>query len=88
VVPLVFDDPAAWNGIERDDRLRVESLRAALAAGTKVRVTNARTGASFTASCVLTPRERDILLDGGLLMHTKTRSHDTRPEPDAHSSLQ
>jgi aconitate hydratase len=74
VAPLVFDDPSAWSGIERDDRLRLDGLRAALAAGTKVRVTNTRTGASFTVSCVLTPRERDILLDGGLLSHTKTRS--------------
>jgi aconitate hydratase len=73
VVPLVFDDPAAWNGIERDDRLRLESLRGALAAGTKIRVTNTRTGTSFTVSCVLTPRERDILLDGGLLSHTRLR---------------
>ena len=73
VAPLVFDDPAAWNGIEREDRLRLEGLRAALASGTKVRVTNTRTGARFTVSCVLTPRERDILLDGGLLAHTRAR---------------
>src|SRR3989441_589193 len=30
VVPLVFDDPATWAGIERDDRLRMPGLRAAL----------------------------------------------------------
>ena len=61
VVPLVFDDPATLDGIERDDRLRLEGLRAALAAGHTVTVENARTGARFTASCTLTPRERDIL---------------------------
>ena len=72
VVPLVFDDPAAWAGIERDDRLRLPGLRAALAAGERVTVVNARTGAVFTVSCVLTPRERDILLDGGILAHTKS----------------
>jgi aconitate hydratase len=72
VVPLIFDDPAAWAGIERDDRLRLPGLRAALAAGERVTVVNARTGAVFTASCVLTPRERDILLDGGILAHTKS----------------
>ncbi len=71
VVPLVFDDPAAWDGIERDDRLVFDGLRDALVAGTKVRVVNARTSASFTASCVMTPRERDILLAGGILAHTK-----------------
>src|SRR5216684_4933797 len=41
VVPLVFDDPAAWAGNERDDRLRLPGLRAALAAGERVTVVNA-----------------------------------------------
>ena len=74
VVPLVFDDPSAADGIERDDRLRLPGLRAALAAGRSVTVENARTGASFAASCVLTPRERDILLAGGILAHTKGKA--------------
>ena len=73
------------------------------AAGTRVRITNARTGATFIASCALTPRERDILLDGGLLAHTRARSPleaeggrsrdasragHPRPEPGSHASLQ
>ena len=71
IVPLVFDDPAAWDGLERDDRLVLDGLRGALAAGARVTVANTRTGATFTASCPLTPRERDILLAGGILAHTK-----------------
>ncbi|HEU5320115.1 MAG TPA: aconitate hydratase [Methylomirabilota bacterium] len=71
IVPLVFDDPAAREGIERDDRLRLDGLRAALAAGGRVRVTNLRTGTAFTASGALSPRERDILLAGGVLAHTR-----------------
>jgi aconitate hydratase len=71
IVPLVFDDPAAGDAIERDDRLVFEGLRAALAAGAGVPVVNTRTGARFTASCRMTPRERDILLAGGILAHTK-----------------
>jgi aconitate hydratase len=71
VVPLGLDDPAAWDGIERDDRLALDGLRAALASGTRIRVVNRRTGAVFTASCALTPRERHILLAGGLLAHTR-----------------
>jgi aconitate hydratase len=71
VVPLTFDDPAALDGIERDDPLRLPGLRRALAGGERVSVVNGRTGASFTASCVLTARERDILLAGGLLAHTR-----------------
>ncbi len=74
VVPLTFDDPAAYDAIERDDRLRLPDLRAALAAGTRVTVANQRTGTTFTTSCLLTPRERKILLAGGILAYTKEKS--------------
>jgi aconitate hydratase len=73
IVPLTFDDPAAGDGVERDDVLRLDGLRAGLAADGRVAVTNTRSGARFVASCVLTPRERDILLAGGLLAHTQSR---------------
>jgi aconitate hydratase len=71
IVPLTFADPAAYDGIERDDVLRIDHLRASLAAGSRVTVTNTRTGTTFETTCVLTPRERDILLAGGVLAHTK-----------------
>src|SRR5438132_11013983 len=73
IVPLVFDDPAAWDAIERDDRLVFDGLRSSLMVGTRVTIVNARTNAPFTASCVMTPRERDILLAGGILAHTRNR---------------
>jgi aconitate hydratase len=73
VVPLVFDDPAAYDTITQGDRLNLPGLRAALAAGDRVTVVNDRTGGRFTASCILTARERDILLAGGLLALTKQR---------------
>jgi len=74
VVPLVFDDPSAYDGLRRDDRLQLPGLRAALEAGTRVHIVNTRTGAELTASCVLTPREREILLAGGLLAQTRANA--------------
>jgi aconitate hydratase len=71
IVPLTLDDGDP--DIARDDVLRLPRLRAALAAGERVAVENTRTGGRFTASCVLTPREREILLAGGLLAHTRGR---------------
>ena len=71
VAPLSFADPADYDGIERDDVLRIDGLRSALASGAPVAVTNTRTGLTFRTTCVLTPRERDILLAGGVLAHTK-----------------
>ena len=74
IVPLTFEDPATWDAVERDDRLKLDGLRAALAAGERVTVENQRTGARFITSCVLTPRERDILLAGGILAHTRAKA--------------
>ncbi len=82
IVGLIFDDPRDWDGIERDDRLRLEGLRAALTAGARVTVVNTRSGHRFTASCVLTPRERDILLAGGILAHTKTQVERSQAAPE------
>jgi len=74
LVPLEFDDPADYEAIERDDVLRFADLRDALQSGRRVAVTNERTGGTFQARCVLTPRERDILLAGGLLAQTAAPS--------------
>ena len=70
LVPLEFDDSADYEAIQRDDMLRFDDLRDALYAGRKIAVTNERTGATFHARCLLTTRERDILLAGGLLAQT------------------
>jgi aconitate hydratase len=77
LVPLVFDDPGDWEGLERGDGLCLDGLRSALAAGAKIAVANSRSGARFTASCALTPRERDILLAGGILAHTRAHGGTT-----------
>ena len=74
LVPLEFDEPADYEDIERDDMLRFDDLRGALEAGRRIAVTNERTGRTFQMRCVLTPRERDILLAGGLLAQTAAQS--------------
>jgi aconitate hydratase len=70
IVPLEFENPADYDGIERDDVLDVPELRESLAAGGPVVVANQRTGARFRTRCILSPRERDMLLAGGLLAQT------------------
>src|SRR5207249_3358523 len=44
VVPLTFDDPSAYDALERDDRLRLDGLRQALAAGDRDRILLAALG--------------------------------------------
>jgi aconitate hydratase len=70
IVPLEFENPADYDGIERDDVLDVPELRESLAAGAPVVMANQRTGARFRTRCILSPRERDMLLAGGLLAQT------------------
>ena len=70
IVPLEFESPADHDGIERDNVLDFEALRESLASGRAVAVTNQRTGARFRMRCALSPRERDMLLAGGLLAQT------------------
>jgi len=74
LAPLEFDDPSTYDTIEPGDVLRLDGIRSALHAGRKITVTNERTGATFQVRCVLTPRERDILLAGGLLSQTAAQS--------------
>ncbi len=50
--------------------LDFENLRESLAAGAAVAVVNRRTGARFRMRSILSPRERDMLLAGGLLTQT------------------
>ena len=70
LVPLEFDDPTDYDSIEGGDVLRFPDLREALEAGRRVAVVNERSGRTFHARCVLTPRERELLLAGGLLAKT------------------
>jgi len=70
IPPLEFDDPADYDRIERDDTLRFEAMRESLLAGGKVTAIHVGSGARLLLRCVLTPRERDMLLAGGLLAQT------------------
>jgi aconitate hydratase len=70
IAPLEFENPADADAIERDDVLDFESLRESLATGRPVAVIDRRTGARFRMRAILRPRERDMLLAGGLLTQT------------------
>ena len=70
LVPLEFVQPSDYDAIARDDLLRIERLRGALQTAETILLIDERNGARIEARCVLTPRERDILLAGGLLAQT------------------
>ena len=71
VLPLEFADPADYDGLRPGNRLRITGVHASLAAGT-LGVEDETAGRRFAVRCVLTAREREILLAGGRLAHTRT----------------
>jgi len=75
LVPLEFEHPADHDAIEAGDRLSFPGLRAVLVEGRGVGVVHERTRATFRARCVLSARERDILLAGGILSQTAATAH-------------
>jgi aconitate hydratase len=81
IAPLEIEDAGAQEEIRQGDRLRIEGFRAALEGGKRLEVLNERSGARFRARCPLTPREREILLAGGLLPHTRQSSGPPHPDP-------
>ncbi|MBI2554333.1 MAG: aconitate hydratase [Candidatus Rokubacteria bacterium] len=73
IVPLEFEDRASHEAIQQGDQLRIEGLRSRLATGEPLIVMNSRSGARFSVGCALTPRERGLLLAGGLLAYTRSK---------------
>ena len=70
LVPLEFEAPGDHDGLQQGDRLVFDQIRAQIEAGERVVARNERTGAAIQLRCVLSPRERDILLAGGILSQT------------------
>jgi aconitate hydratase len=69
LLPLEFADPADYEAVGAGDRLRVTGIRSGLAAGA-LTVEDETTGRRIPVRCILTEREREILLAGGRLRHT------------------
>jgi aconitate hydratase len=70
VLPLEFVEPADYDAIGPGDRLVVEDVPTGLEADT-VEIHHEATGRRVSARCRLTDREREILLAGGRLAHTR-----------------
>ncbi len=70
VLPLELADPSDYDTLEAGHDLRISGVAAGLAAGT-LTVEDRTSGRRIETRCVLTDRERAILLAGGRLAHTR-----------------
>jgi aconitate hydratase len=73
VLPLTFEDPDEFSKIRQGDRLRVTRLRNALQGEDLLMIENVTQKRMLKVSHGLNPRQRQILLAGGLLNYTRER---------------
>ena len=74
IVPMTFADPADYDKLAEMDDLVLPDFRAAVAESDSVTLVDKTSGATVTLLLNLTPRQREILLAGGLLNYTKKQS--------------
>ena len=71
IVPLQLEPHDGYDALAQGDELQVVGLRGLLATGRPPTVTNLRTGAAIGVSCALGPRERELVLAGGVLAQAR-----------------
>mgnify|MGYP003481454773 CR=1 FL=1 len=67
ILPLVFRNPADYDGIEPDDGLSAGNWREAVAKGEPVVLRNERSGRTSERTCTLSEKQTAAILAGGLL---------------------
>jgi aconitate hydratase len=71
IIPLTFTDPDDYEKIESGDKVRVENVRKSLEQNQPLRLVNHTKNIELKAEYELSQRQREILLEGGLLNYAK-----------------
>jgi aconitate hydratase len=72
IIPLSFKDPQDYEETHQGDRIRIDDIRGTLqAGGTILSCWNMTSETEFIVTCSLPPRLATVLIDGGLLNHTR-----------------
>ena len=74
ILPLVFKDEADYDRIDQMDELELPDVRSAIADNSKIIVKDLTKGIEFEAEAVLSARQREMVLAGGLLNYTREQS--------------
>ena len=70
IIPFTFANPADYDKISRGDDLALENIRTSMEAGSPVMLMNISKNESYALEYDLSPRQRELLLAGGLLPYT------------------
>jgi aconitate hydratase len=76
ILPLTFVNEADYDKIDQQDELEIADARKIIASGGDLLVQNKTKGISFYVSCVLSVRQRQIILAGGALNIHAAKSKD------------
>ena len=74
IVPIEFADPADYDKIEQDDKLRIDGLLEAIKSSDTVKIVKADGSFDFVGRLELSDRDREILLSAGLLNYTRKKT--------------
>lgn len=74
ILPLVFQNEADYDAVDQMDELELPDIRRAIRDNQKIIVRNKTKGTSFEAQAVLSGRQREMVLAGGLLNYTREQS--------------
>ncbi|MHC4113944.1 MAG: aconitate hydratase [Planctomycetota bacterium] len=75
ITPIVFSEAADYERVNEGDRLRIDGFAKAVKSGQEVKIADESGGFEFSGRLLLSPRERDILLSGGLLKYIRQKAH-------------
>ena len=71
IIPITFDDPADYDKIESGDEIVIENVRDRLKKNEPLTLVNKTKGIEIKGTYELSDRQRDIVLEGGLLNYVK-----------------
>jgi aconitate hydratase len=74
ILPLTFANEADYDAIGANDTIEIAKIKAALEKGTDLTLKDTTNGKTVQLKCSLSMRQRDILLAGGMLNYTRTRT--------------
>jgi aconitate hydratase len=74
ILPLTFANPVDYDKVDQGDILRMENVIKTIQDGKNLKVKNVTKNTTFECNYTYTPRQKEILIAGGLLNHTKKHS--------------
>jgi len=71
ILPVTFSDPADYDKINQGDTFEIPDIKKAVKSADFVEAKNKTNGVTYKFNINLTPRQREIIISGGLLNYTK-----------------